>query len=150
MGEVRDKKIADAISVYTKRLPHYFPFSMDCLRDVKTTKGTTQQRQKEMEGEKFLAEIAPADFVVLLDERGKEFSSREFADFISRKSLDLPRNLILVIGGPYGFSQAVYSRADMLISLSRMTFPHELVRLFLAEQLYRAASINAGEPYHHD
>ena len=150
MGEVRDKKIADAISVYTKRLPHYFPFSMDCLRDVKTTKGTTQQRQKEMEGEKFLAEIAPADFVVLLDERGKEFSSREFADFISRKSLDLPRNLILVIGGPYGFSQAVYSRADMLISLSRMTFPHELVRLFLAEQLYRAPSINAGEPYHHD
>lgn len=150
MGAVRDEAIASAISLYAKRIPFYWPFSMVCLPDVKTPKAAGPARQKELEGERFLAEITPGDFVVLLDERGRQYTSRQFADFISRKAVELPRTLIFVVGGPYGFSKAVYDRADALISLSAMTFPHELVRLFFVEQIYRAGTITRGEPYHHD
>ena len=97
-----------------------------------------------------MAEIQPMDHVILLDERGREYTSREFSDFIVRKSVELPRSLVFVVGGPYGFSKEVYDRANGLISLSKMTFPHELVRLFFVEQLYRAGTIMKGEPYHHD
>lgn len=150
MGSVRDATIAKAIDLYSKRIPFYWPFTPVCLPDVKTAKGMSQQRQKELEGTRFLTEIQPGDFVMLLDERGREFTSREFSDFIVRKSIELPRSLVFVVGGPYGFSKEVYDRADGMISLSKMTFPHELVRLFFVEQLYRAGTIMKGEPYHHD
>lgn len=150
MGPVRDAAIAAAIDLYSKRIPFYWPFSLVCLPDIKTSKGMTQQRQKELEGARFMTEIQPGDFVMLLDERGREYTSRQFSDFIVRKSVELPRSLVFVVGGPYGFSKEVYDRADALISLSKMTFPHELVRLFFVEQLYRAGTIMKGEPYHHD
>lgn len=150
IGNVRDKEIGKAIDNYAGRIPHYWPFGISNLSDVRTGKSIDASRQKEMEGLKILSEIGASDFVVLLDERGKEFTSREFAEFIDKKSVVLPRNLVFVVGGPYGFSKEVYNRADMMISLSKMTFPHELVRLFFVEQLYRAGTILRGEPYHHD
>ena len=108
------------------------------------------QRQKEAEGSVILSSVDARDLVILLDERGKEFTSREFASYIDRRTLSLPGNLVFVIGGPYGFSQQVYDRANDKISLSRMTLTHEMVRLFFVEQLYRAMTILRGEPYHHD
>jgi len=150
MGDVRDAVIDKAISQYSKKIPFYWPFSYVCLSDVKAARTAGSEKQKELEGKRFLVEITPGDFVMLLDERGKQFTSRDFSEFIARKSVELPRSLIFVIGGPYGFSQEVYNRADALISLSKMTFPHELVRLFFVEQLYRACTIYRGEPYHHD
>ena len=150
IGRTREKDIADAIERYARRIPFYMPFEMICLPDVRTTRATTPERQKDAEGEQILAQIHPSDFVMLLDERGREMTSRQWSEFIERKAVELPRNLILVIGGPYGFSQAVYSRANAMLGLSKMTFPHELVRLFIVEQIYRAMTIMRGEPYHHD
>ena len=150
MGGVKAGPVADAIEVYTRRIPHYWPFELECLPDVKQGKNATEERQKELEGERFLAMLTPGDFVVLLDERGREYTSREFSEYLQRKAVELPRNLVFIVGGPYGFSRAVYDRADQKISLSKMTFPHELVRLFMVEQLYRAGTISRGEPYHHD
>lgn len=150
IGSVRQDLMARAIDVYNKRIPHYWPFEMTCLPDVKTTKAMTEDKQKLLEGQKFMAEITPADFLVLLDERGREYTSRQFSEFIQRKAVELPRNLVFLVGGPYGFSQEIYNRADSMISLSKMTFPHEMVRLFFVEQLYRAGTIWRGEPYHHD
>ena len=126
------------------------PFELKCLPDIKTVKSLTEERQKELEGEVFLSQLAPGDFLVLLDERGKELTSRDFAAYIDRKMLTVPKRMIFVIGGPYGFSKEVYSRADDKLSLSKMTFSHEMVRLFFTEQLYRAMTILRGEPYHHD
>ena len=126
------------------------PFSVTHLPDVKASKSLTEERQKEMEGEMVLASLQPGDFLVLLDERGKEFTSREFAAFIDKKMVTVAKRLIFLVGGPYGFSKAVYNRADDKISLSKMTFSHEMVRLFFTEQLYRAMTILRGEPYHHD
>ncbi len=97
-----------------------------------------------------LAQLLPGDYLVLLDERGKEFTSREFAAFIDKKMVTVPKRLVFLVGGPYGFSKGVYNRADDKISLSKMTFSHEMVRLFFTEQLYRAMTILRGEPYHHD
>lgn len=150
MGAVKDATISRAIGLYTGRIPHYWPFSLDELPDVKVPKGADSRKQKELEGERFLATIERGDYVVLLDERGREYTSRDFSTFIQRKAVEVPRNLVFVVGGPYGFSQAVYDRADSMLSLSKMTFPHELVRLFFVEQIYRAGTIMRGEPYHHD
>ncbi len=110
----------------------------------------TEDRQKEAEGAVLLSSVTPKDYVVLLDERGKEFTSREFASYVDRRTVSLAGNLVFVVGGPYGFSQDVYDRANDKISLSRMTLTHEMVRLFFVEQLYRAMTILRGEPYHHD
>ena len=148
MGAIRDAAISTAISQYTKRIPFYWPFSLVSLPDVRSARTAGPEKQKDLEGKKFLEEIIPGDFVMLLDERGKEYTSRQFSDFIVKKSVELPKSLVFVIGGPYGFSKEMYDRADAMISLSKMTFPHELVRLFFVEQLYRAGSIMKGEPYH--
>ena len=110
----------------------------------------TEEKQKEKEGELFLNALTPGDVLVLLDERGKEMTSREFASYIDRKSVTVSKRLVFVVGGPYGFSPAMYERADDKISLSKMTFSHEMVRLFFVEQTYRAMTILRGEPYHHD
>lgn len=150
IGRTGARYLQEGIDNYVKRLVHYVPFEIRCLPDIKTTKSLTEERQKELEGELFLAQLQPGDFLVLLDERGKEFTSREFAAYVDRKMTVVPKRMIFVIGGPYGFSSAVYSRADDKISLSKMTFSHEMVRMFFTEQLYRAMTILRGEPYHHD
>lgn len=150
VGKVSTKYIEDGIKVYTDRLTHYLPFEIKTLADLKSTKGLTQLQQKQKEGEMILSTVKPGDFVILLDERGKELTSRGFAEMIDKRMAMISRNIIFVVGGPYGFSDDVYSRADSSLSLSKMTFSHEMVRLFFVEQLYRAMTILRGEPYHHD
>ena len=126
------------------------PFDIRYIPDIKSTKAMTKEKQKVKEGELFLNALTPGDVLVLLDERGKEMTSREFASYIDRKSVTVSKRLVFVVGGPYGFSPAMYERADDKISLSKMTFSHEMVRLFFVEQTYRAMTILCGEPYHHD
>ena len=151
MGKLRTPEVSALVANYASLIPHYWPFELVELPDVRLGKGVASpERQKEAEGERFLAEVQPGDRVVLLDESGREYSSRELSEMIQRMSHEVSRRLIFIIGGPYGFSRAVYDRADSMLSLSRMTFPHELARLFAVEQLYRAGTIMRGEPYHHD
>lgn len=128
----------------------YVGFEIISISDLKSTRGLTEMQQKEKEGEMLLASLTPSDTVILLDEKGREYTSREFADFQASMMNRGVKRLVYVIGGPYGFSQKVYDRADGKISLSRMTFSHEMARLFFCEQLYRAMTILRGEPYHHD
>lgn len=128
----------------------YVGFDIISISDLKSTRGLTEMQQKEKEGEMLLASLTPSDTVILLDEKGREYTSREFADFQASMMNRGVKQLVYVIGGPYGFSQKVYDRADGKISLSRMTFSHEMARLFFCEQLYRAMTILRGEPYHHD
>ena len=125
------------------------PFAVTVIPELKNTKALTEQQQKEREGEMILQRLAPNDTLVLLDERGTELRSTEFATWLEKKQLSA-RKLVFVIGGPYGFSQQVYSRANEMLSLSRMTFSHQMVRLVFTEQLYRACTIIKGEPYHHE
>lgn len=150
IGKTADGKLTGAMERYLSRIPHYVPFAMRELPDVKNTRAMTADRQKEQEGRMLMSVLQPGDYVVLLDERGKEMSSREFASYMEDKMISVPRQLVFVIGGPYGFSKEVYGRADFKISMSRMTFSHEMARLFFIEQLYRAMTILKGEPYHHD
>lgn len=150
IGKTNTKYLQEGIEQYIKRLSHYIPFEFRILPDVKTTKGLTQEKQKEMEGQMFLNCIQSGDVVVLLDERGKEMTSREFSVYLDKKMVTVAKNLIFVIGGPYGFSQEMYNRANEKLSLSKMTFSHEMIRLFFIEQIYRAMTILKGEPYHHD
>lgn len=151
VGTMRDAAFSGAVDAYAAKIRRYWPFEITEIADVKMGKGVADpKRQKELEGERLDSVFGPGDFVVLFDERGAQQTSREFSEFIQRKSVELPRNLVFVIGGPYGFSQNVYARADKLMSLSRMTFTHEMARLFAVEQIYRAATISRGEPYHHD
>ena len=150
IGKTNAKYLQEGIEQYTKRLSHYIPFELKILPDVKTTKALSTDKQKEMEGEMFMSAIQQGDWVTLLDERGKEFTSRDFAAYIDKKMITIPKNLIFIIGGPYGFSKAMYERANEKLSLSKMTFSHEMIRLFFVEQIYRAMTILKGEPYHHD
>ncbi len=148
VGSVRDRNVATLVQGYAARATHYFPFAIDELPDVRSTGDSNQQ--KNAEGQKILARISANDYLVLFDEKGVELTSRKFAGFIEQKSVTMQGNLIFVIGGPYGFSDEVYRRSNMKLSLSQMTFPHELARLVAVEQIYRAATILRGEPYHHD
>lgn len=150
IGRNRNARLEELISQYCAKIPHYMPFELTVIPDVKTGKGIDSERQKTLEGTQLLQLLGPGDRLVLFDERGKEFTSREFAEYISRQAHSVSRNLSLVIGGPYGFSKEVYDRADDKLSLSHMTFSHEMVRLFAVEQIYRAMTILRGEPYHHD
>ncbi len=150
VGKVAYPPFREAIDRYASRVVRYLPFGIDEIPDVKNTKGMTEDKQKEAEGTAILASLQPGDFLMLMDERGKEYTSRQFSKLIADKMVTLPGRLVLVIGGPYGFSPAVYARADALMSLSKMTFPHEMARLFTVEQIYRAMTILKGEPYHHD
>lgn len=150
IGKTNTKYLQEGIEQYIKRLSHYIPFEFKILPDVKTTKGLTQEKQKGMEGQMFLNCIQSGDVVVLLDEKGKEMTSREFSVYLDKKMVTVAKNLIFVIGGPYGFSQEMYNRANEKLSLSKMTFSHEMIRMFFIEQIYRAMTILKGEPYHHD
>lgn len=149
-GRTRDEALAQLTQHYTRRVQHYVPFELVELPDVRTTRATTEAAQKQAEGVQMLKVVQPGDFVVLLDEHGRQMTSREFAGFIDRKMSTLQRNLIFIVGGPYGFSPDMRSRADSLLGLSAMTFSHEMVRPFFVEQIYRAMTILRGEPYHHD
>lgn len=149
VGEMKEPPLRELMQRYASRIPHYMPFEAVSLPDVRA-RGISEDEQRRREGEAILGRVAPGDTVVLLDERGREMTSRELASFIDRKASTLARNLVFVIGGPYGFSPAVYERADMKLGLSRLTFTHEMARVLTAEQLYRAMTILRGEPYHHD
>ncbi len=134
---------------YTGRIGHYMPFEVLTIPELKNTKSMPEEQQKEREGEQILKRLQATDTVVLLDEHGKERRSLEFATWLEKKQ-HTARRLVFVIGGPYGFSPALYDRADEMISLSMMTFSHQIVRLVFLEQLYRACTIIRGEPYHHE
>lgn len=149
IGRTGASFVRAGLDEYLKRLARYAPARMLELADTRRGKSVPESEQKLREGKMILDAVAPSDYVVLLDERGRDFTSPEFASWIEKKKLMGRKRLILVIGGPYGFSQAVYDRADEMVSLSRMTFNHDMVRLFLAEQLYRGFTILRGEPYHH-
>jgi 23S rRNA (pseudouridine1915-N3)-methyltransferase len=150
VGQTQNREIKQLISNYVKRIGHYTPFEYRELQDVKVSKSTTEDKQKEMEGAQFLSFVKPGDFVVLLDERGELQTSRGFSETIRKHLNTLQRDLIFIIGGPYGFSKEVYDRANKLLGLSKMTFTHEMARLFFTEQIFRAFTILRGEPYHHD
>lgn len=138
------------VDEYLGRLTHYIPVETKIIADVKRTSSLTPSKQKEQEGEGILATLQQSDRVILLDENGREFTSREFAAYCERLQASGAKRVVFIVGGPYGFSEAVYARADAKLSLSKMTFNHEMVRLFFVEQLYRAQTILRGEPYHHD
>lgn len=150
IGKTTTPYISTGIDNYISRIKHYVPFEFKIIGDIKKSNRTTPDQQCVVEGEAILQSLGPGDYLVLLDEHGTEFTSREFSVYLEKRMGSVSRNLIFVIGGPYGFSDAVYARADGKISLSRMTFSHEMVRLFFVEQLYRAMTIMRGEPYHHD
>ena len=150
VGKTASSFMSKGIEEYKSRVNRYVGFDIISISDLKSTRGLTEMQQKEKEGEMLLASLTPSDTVILLDEKGREFTSREFADFQTSMMNRGVKRLVYVIGGPYGFSQKVYDRADGKISLSRMTFSHEMARLFFCEQLYRAMTILRGEPYHHD
>lgn len=150
IGRTDSAYLREGIDGYLARIGHYMPMEFRILPDIKNTKSLTPDVQKVREGECFIDALQPGDRVVLLDERGKEYTSVEFARLIDRNAVSGLKRLVFVIGGPYGFSQAMYDRADARLSLSRMTFSHEMVRLFFVEQIYRAMTILRGEPYHHE
>ena len=149
VGKTTDKHFLTGINDYVERIGHYMPFELLTIPDLKNTKSLSENQQKQTEGELILKQIQPSDTVVLLDEHGKEFRSIEFAKWLEQKR-NTARRLIFVIGGPYGFSDAVYVRANEQVSLSKMTFSHQMIRLVFTEQIYRACTIIKGEPYHHE
>ena len=150
VGKTVHSYLNQGIDEYTKRISRYCPFSIQYIADAKTTKSLSQEQQKQLEGDNIAAALDKSDYVVLLDEHGKEFTSVDFSAYIERKMQSVPKRLVFIIGGPYGFSKEIYGQANEKISLSKMTFPHDLIRLVFTEQLYRAFSIIHHEPYHHE
>jgi 23S rRNA (pseudouridine1915-N3)-methyltransferase len=149
IGKTDEAYLQKGLEIFLKRIPHYILFEMKIIQDVKNARNLSEEQQKEKEGELILQQILPSDEIFLLDEQGMEVSSVDFARFLEKKMLSGTKRLVFVIGGPYGFSANVYSKATGKISLSKMTFSHQMVRLIFAEQLYRAFTILKGEPYHH-
>ncbi|MBJ2173012.1 23S rRNA (pseudouridine(1915)-N(3))-methyltransferase RlmH [Aureibaculum sp. A20] len=150
IGKTDDKNLIALITMYQKRLKHYINFDLEIIPDLKKAKNLTENQQKEKEGELILQQLSPTDVLILLDEKGQEFRSIQFSKFLQKKMNAGIKRLVLVIGGPYGFSEAVYQKAQGKISLSKMTFSHQMIRLFMVEQLYRAFTILKNEPYHHE
>ena len=150
VGKTNHNYLSPRIDDYTKRINHYIPFNIQYIADAKNTKNLSQAQQKQAEGQNLLNAFDKSDYVVLLDERGKEFTSKDFSSFIEKKMQTVAKRLVFVVGGPYGFSEDVYQRANEKISLSKMTFPHDLIRLIFTEQLYRSFTIMNNEPYHHE
>ncbi len=149
VGKTQNKNFQAGISDYSERITHYMPFEIKVIPELKNTRNLNEEQQKVREGELILKELQPADTVVLMDEHGKELRSIELAQWLQGKQ-NISRRLVFVIGGPYGFSPDVYARANEQLSLSKMTFSHQMVRLIMVEQLYRACTIIKGEPYHHE
>lgn len=150
IGKTDDSYVLEGIDKYLKRLKHYIKFDIQIIPDLKKTKSLSQDEQKSKEAELFLKNININDVVIVLDERGTELSSTHFADFINKKMIGSVQNLVFLIGGPYGFDAAIYQRSNYKLSLSKMTFSHQMIRLFFVEQVYRAFTILKGEPYHHE
>ena len=149
VGKTVNKHFIAGIEDYSERISHYMPFEIVTIPELRNTKNLSEEQQKISEGDLILRQIQPSDTVVLLDEHGKEFRSIEYARWLQQKQ-QTARRLVFIIGGPYGFSDAVYSRSNEKISLSKMTFSHQMVRLIFTEQLYRACTIIKGEPYQHE
>jgi 23S rRNA (pseudouridine1915-N3)-methyltransferase len=149
VGKTVNKHFTAGIHDYSERISHYMPFEIVTIPELKNTKSLTEEQQKDKEGELILSKIQPSDTVVLMDEHGKEYRSIEFATWLQKKQ-NTARRLVFVIGGPYGFSESVYKRCNEKVSLSKMTFSHQMVRLIFTEQIYRACTIIKGEPYHHE
>ena len=149
VGKTVNKHFVAGISDYVERISHYMPFDIVTIPELKNTKSLSEDQQKAMEGELILKQLQASDTLVLLDEHGKELRSIELAKWLEQKQ-QTARRLVFVIGGPYGFSEAVYKRANEQLSLSRLTFSHQMVRLVFTEQIYRACTIIKGEPYHHE
>ena len=149
VGKTDVRWVRECLELYVSRLSHYVRFSLKEIPELKNVSAFTKEQIKEKEGDLILSSLTAGDFVVLLDERGRKYRSVEFADFI-RERLNRGADMVFVVGGAYGFSQKVYSRADSMMSLSDMTFSHQMVRTIFAEQLYRAFTIIRGEPYHHE
>lgn len=149
IGKTDNKSLQALIDEYSKRLSFYIKFDLEIIPDIKNVKNLSENQQKEKEGELILAKITPTDQMILLDENGSTFSSLKFADYLQKKMNSGVKTLVFVIGGPYGFSEEVYKKAQGKVSLSEMTFSHQMVRLFFIEQLYRGFTILRNEPYHH-
>ena len=149
IGKTDNRNLQNLMDDYTKRLNFYVSFSLEVIPDIKNAKNLSETQQKQAEGDEILKKIIPADTLILLDEKGKVYSSVGFSEFLQKKMNSGLKNLVFVIGGPYGFSDELYARANGKVSLSAMTFSHQMVRLFFIEQLYRAFTILKNEPYHH-
>ena len=149
VGKTTDRHFQAGIDDYVGRIGHYMPFETVTIPELKNTKKLSEDQQKTAEGELILKQLSPSDTVVLLDEHGRELRSVEFARWLEQRRATA-RRLVFVVGGPYGFSQAVYDRANEQLSLSKMTFSHQMIRLVFTEQVYRACTIIKGEPYHHE
>lgn len=149
VGKTTNPHFIASIKDYSDRINHYMPFDIVTIPELKNTKNIDEQTQKEKEGELIQKQLQPSDYVVLMDEHGTEMRSVEYARWLQQKK-NTAKRLIIVIGGPYGFSENIYKRANDKVSLSKMTFSHQMVRLIFVEQLYRACTILKGEPYHHE
>ena len=150
VGKTTDSNISEVADLYSKRIKKYTAFEILTIADIRNTKNMPLAEQKKKEGEKILLALASDDYVVLLDERGKELRTIELSKHLGKVFMLPKKRIVFVVGGPWGFSDEVYTRADFKLSLSKMTFPHQLVRLLFLEQLYRVFTILKGEPYHHE
>lgn len=149
ISKTTEKYLQEGIAIYENRLQHYCKFQRIEIPDLKNSKNLSFDQQKQKEADLILSKITNTDFVVILDENGKEFSSVQLSNEMNKWMNQSISNVVFVIGGPYGFDQSIYNRANLKVSLSKLTFSHQMVRLFFLEQLYRAFSIQKGEPYHH-
>lgn len=149
IGKTDSKALQQLISGYENRLQHYIKFELEIVPDIKNVKNLSEAQQKEKEGELILKKLSNTDVLILLDENGKQLNSVAFSNYLQKKMNSGMKQLVFVIGGPYGFSPSVYEKSQGQLSLSKMTFSHQMVRLFMVEQLYRAFTILRNEPYHH-
>ncbi|MDX1278907.1 23S rRNA (pseudouridine(1915)-N(3))-methyltransferase RlmH [Oceanihabitans sediminis] len=149
IGKTDNKQLQSLINDYTKRLGHYIKFELEIIPDLKKVKNLSEAQQKQKEGELILAKLNNTDVLILLDENGKQMDSVGFSNYLQKHMNSGIKQLVFVIGGPYGFSEEVYSKAQGKLSLSKMTFSHQMVRLFVIEQIYRGFTILKNEPYHH-
>jgi 23S rRNA (pseudouridine1915-N3)-methyltransferase len=150
VGKTDDSRIEQLTQMYVDRLQHYINFELEIIPDLKKTKNLSEDQQKNEEGKLILNKLEKSDFATILDEKGKKYTSINFAELINKRSISGLKRLVFIIGGPYGFSKDVYARANSKLSLSDMTFSHQMVRLFAVEQIYRAFTILRNEPYHHE
>ncbi|MBQ2293239.1 MAG: 23S rRNA (pseudouridine(1915)-N(3))-methyltransferase RlmH [Bacteroidaceae bacterium] len=150
VGKTTDKRFEAITQEYIERIRHYIPFTIEVIPELKNTKGLSQDEQKKREGELIQKNLQPGDYIVLLDEHGSERSSMDFASWMQKKMAAGPKRLVFIVGGPYGFSDAIHQKGNEEISLSRMTLSHQMIRMFFVEQIYRAMTILNGEPYHHE
>lgn len=150
IGKTTDARIATLTSEYIGRISHYMPFDMTVIPELRNAKNLSQEQQKEQEAELIKKTLQPGDYTVLLDEHGRERRSIDFAQWMQKRMAAAPRRLVFVVGGPYGFAPQIYNLAQEKISLSQMTFSHQMIRLLFTEQVYRAMTILNGEPYHHE